>query len=109
MERMDEASADAIHGRTSTQQSPFHAHVNPHALPLPFRNVSQDWEKMLFGSIGLSAEEADQYRSVFAQHEITLNDWDGLTYDLLKEMGIDKVGHRCTPSFLYAHLCVERF
>lgn len=49
---------------------------------------------MLFGSIGLSAEEADQYQSVFAQHEITLNDWDGLTYDLLKEMGIDKVGHR---------------
>jgi hypothetical protein len=123
MEQWMDAAADAAAISSATARggaggaprpSPFHKDVDPTRLPLPFAggggSSGADWASSasasaLFSSIGLSPDEADRYRAVFAAHEITLNDWDGLTYDLLKEMGVDKVGHRYTnPSPKIFHI-----
>jgi len=53
-----------------------------------------DWYDVLFGAVGFSAQEAECARGLFEQHQVDFRDWDLLTYDHLKEMGIEKVSHR---------------
>ncbi len=64
--------------------------------PTTKASISNDkqWVRELLGSMDLSPREISLYGSYFQAHDLTLSDYDGLSHELLREMGIMKVGHR---------------